>query len=71
MATRSPIFVTATSGPTAILPYLEIERAVHGYGVNPDEDLSGSRGRRFHVLPPQDVGATELPDDDGFHPFTL
>jgi len=51
---------------SAILPDLQVERAVDGYRVNPDEDLSGARGRSGNVLPAQDVGAAELPDDDGF-----
>src|SRR5882724_2567311 len=50
----------------AVLPHLEIERPVDGYGVNPEEDLARPRGRRLNVLPSQDIGTTEFPDDDGF-----
>jgi hypothetical protein len=51
---------------SAVLPDLQVEGAVDGYRVNPDEDLSGAGGRSGNVLPAQDAGAAELPDDDGF-----
>jgi len=51
---------------TAVVSDLQVERAVDGYSVNPDENLTGARGGSRNVLPPQHVRAPKRPDDDGF-----
>ena len=50
---------------TAVLSHLKVERPVDRDGVNCDQDLTGPGARSLDVLPPQDVGAAELPEDDG------
>ena len=56
----------------AILSYLYVQRAIDRDGVHLDDDLSGVRGRRRHVLPPEDLGASKFSHEYGFHmrPFT-
>jgi hypothetical protein len=49
----------------AVLSDLQVERAVDGDRVDPDQDLTGAGDRRGNLLPPERVRAAELPDDDG------